>query len=79
MSEFTDINRENYPYVSSPQARHALTTLAVFHAMTFTQNPGGGEFWHPTFGRCQIHMCDDVEDYEKVRAWLDEQIKERAV
>jgi hypothetical protein len=50
------------------------------HGLSFTHNPGGGGFYWSSGSstpsvafadrRCQIHMGDDVEDYETVLAWL---------
>lgn len=53
-------------------ARAQVCYYATKHALVFTMNPGGGEFNHPTHGRCQVHMEDDQDDLDKLMAWLRE-------
>lgn len=57
-------------YCDSAKAREAMTKLATEHGLSFTHNPGGGEFYKDGW-RCQIHMCNDVADYEKLRKALE--------
>ena len=44
-----------------------MARLAGIHGLSFTLNPGGGEFYGIGF-RCQISACDDIEDLAKLRA-----------
>ena len=44
--------------------------LASKHKLSFTFNPGGGEFNDINLGRCQISTYDDKKDYEKLLNWL---------
>jgi hypothetical protein len=49
-----------------------IRALAAKHRLSFTFNPGGGEFYRDDLGRCQIHTYDDAEDLGRLRAWLKE-------
>ncbi len=66
---FTDIKTFG-SYVDSEQARKAISSLRAEFGLSFTQNPGGGEFYRSGWGRCQISMCDDVADYEHLKQWV---------
>lgn len=47
-----------------------IAQLVDIHDLTFTMNPGGGEFQHHALGRLQVYMNDDKDDYERLAAWL---------
>jgi len=66
--EFDDVQRSG-PYAASSKARREMARLAGIHGLSFTLNPGGGEFYGIGF-RCQISACDDIEDLAKLRAAL---------
>lgn len=46
-----------------------IRALARKHGLSFTYNPGGGEF-NSAAGRCQISAMDDAEDLATLRIWL---------
>ena len=67
MLEFTDVVRHG-AFATSNQACEAMRALANVYGLSYTFNPGGGEFYQRgTSWRCQIHCCHDVEDYEKLK------------
>ena len=50
-----------------------MRTLIRSHPdVSFTFNPGGGEFYSAKRGRCQIYdmLGSEEEDYNKVKDWL---------
>lgn len=56
--------------MTEAEARAKMDELVSQHGLAFTHNPGGGEFWHPTFGRCQIGMQNDLDDLARLQGWL---------
>lgn len=46
-----------------------IRALVRKHHLSFTHNPGGGEF-NSEAGRCQISAMDDAEDLATLRVWL---------
>lgn len=71
--EFDDVIRMGL-LVGSRKARGAMTALAAVHGLTFTHNPGGGEFGKAGW-RCQIGCNDDLADLAKLRTALSQEIK----
>ena len=58
----------HYPYVFSKRCRREMARLAKEHGLSFTFNPGGGEFYNQDREfRCQITCCDDRMDYRKLK------------
>ena len=72
---FTD-TRHHGCHVVSRQARNHMKLLAQDHGLSYTHNPGGGEYSKPGF-RCQISGCDDVVDCEKLEAALLKHLEEQ--
>ena len=56
----------------NPDARKAMSHLAVKHGLSFHQNPGGGSFFKEGWGKCQIWLWDDDEDLAKLKQWIVE-------
>lgn len=50
--------------------RRKLTGLAKDFGLSFTHNPGGGEFYKEDWGRCQISTYDDYDDLVNVLEWI---------
>lgn len=44
--------------------------LVKKHSLSYLANSGGGEFIHPTVGRCQVFVQSPREDYQKLQCWL---------
>lgn len=40
------------------------------HSLSFTYNPGGGEYFHKKYGRLQVYCHNEQEDYEKLFNWV---------
>lgn len=57
---------------SERPARDKIVALRAKHGLSFTQNPGGGEFGHPVHGRCQVPLHGEGEDYGILLRWLRE-------
>ena len=75
MLEFTDVVFHG-AFATSDQACEAMRVLARVHGLSFTFNPGGGEFYEEGGSwRCQIHCCHDVEDYEKLNEAVGKLVK----
>jgi len=64
--EFDDLERHG-PCVSSKKARTEISRLAHFHGLSYTHNPGGGEFSKLGVA-IQIHGFDDISDLATLRA-----------
>ena len=62
---YDDVERSG-PFVFSKMARAEITRLRYVHGLSYTHNPGGGEFYRGTW-RCQIGCCDDLADLAKLR------------
>jgi len=63
--EFDDVVR-NGPFVSSAKAHDEMVRLKTQYGLSFTHNPGGGEFGRGSW-RCQVHMNDDLADLAALR------------
>ena len=52
--------------------REKMYELAKKHQLGLIMNPGGGEFNRQDsgYGRCQISMIDDYDDYRTLLLWL---------
>lgn len=50
----------------------AIVELTMKYGISFTQNPGGGEFFKQGWGRCQVPLMDTKEDYEILSKWIKE-------
>ena len=49
----------------------AMGRLKANYSLSYTHNPGGGEFYHSDIAdTCQIGCQDDKEDFERLIAWL---------
>jgi hypothetical protein len=70
-SEFDDIKR-NGAFVSSRSAVDEMRRIARCACLSFTHNPGGGEYSDGSGWRCQISTFDDVADLNALRRSLDE-------
>lgn len=58
--------------MSEKSDRQKTTDLKIKHGLGFVHNPGGGEFnRHDSgYGRCQISMMNDTDDYQTLLLWL---------
>lgn len=57
----------NGPFRTSLKAQDAMRRLAKQWKLEYNQNPGGAEFrGTDTSIHCQITLCDDVADFEKL-------------
>ena len=71
--------------VSDRESERKIIALRKKHALSFVQNPGGGEFMvdagasrrlhtgEPFYGvgfRCQVPLMDADEDYQIIITWL---------
>ena len=56
-----------------------MMELVKKHKLGFVFNPGGGEFnrHDSNYGRCQITMMDDTDDYQTLLLWLKKIGKEQ--
>jgi hypothetical protein len=75
MEEFDDIVVTGGCYVNSKKAVQAMRDVAKQHGLSFTFNPGGGEFYNDTGFRCQISTYADIEDLKKLRETVAQQQK----
>lgn len=64
------MNEQFQPWEELWTPAAAIIALRARHDLGFVHNPGGAEFTHPHYGRCQIDFMDDQEDYQKLLDWL---------
>ena len=58
------------------EAAHRIGELLDLENMEFHRNPGGGEYWHPQYGRLQVDVENCVDDYFKLFNWLTKKKRE---
>jgi len=56
-----------------PPYNKMILHLRAQHGLSFRQNAGGGEFESAQFGRCQVYLQSDKDDYVKLSKWIAEQ------
>ena len=62
---------KDWPYRLDEKYKQKMRDLAYEYRLSFTFNPGGGEYNVKSF-RCQISTYDDVDDYKKLKKAIKE-------